>query len=226
MKKDLLVYLNTYNRYNSTLPLAILSVINQTYKFDKFIMFDDNKVENAKDLREIEHFNYLFKLMDEKGIQWEYRWGQKKGAHFNHEQANMEGFKYAFFIDDDNVLEPDTLENLMAEMKDGVGAVGGLILKPPARDLPPGIDGTLDDVFKGQNIAWYKWTGAPKEVEHLYSSFLYRCGIVHHDLRLSKKAFRGETMFTHSLFLKGYKLICTPKAVTWHFENSQGGCRG
>jgi hypothetical protein len=31
-------------------------------------------------------------------------------------------------------------------------------------------------------------------------------------------------MFTHSLFLKGYKLICTPKAITWHFE-SAGGCR-
>ena len=34
--------------------------------------------------------------------------------------------------------------------------------------------------------------------------------------------FRGETMFTHSLLLKGYKLVVTPKAITWHFQ-SKGG---
>jgi hypothetical protein len=29
-------------------------------------------------------------------------------------------------------------------------------------------------------------------------------------------------MFTHSLFLKGYRLIVTPGAITWHFQ-TQGG---
>ncbi len=223
MKKDVLIYLNTFKRYDSTLPLAILSVINQTYKFDKFIIFDDNKDENKKDLRTIEHYKYLFDMMDQKGINWEYRFGHQKGAHFNHEDANLEGFKYAFFIDDDEVLEPNTLDELMKCMTDDVGAVGGLILQPPTRGLPEGLSGKMSDVFNGQNIAWYIWNGEPKEVEHLFSSFLYRCNIVHHDLRLSSVVFRGETMFTHSLFLKGYKLICTPKAITWHFQTRSSG---
>lgn len=220
----ILAYLNTYNRYDTILPMALMSIILQTRKPDKIIIFDDNKSENARDLRQVEHYNYIFKLMDQKGIAWEYRWGHRKGAHFNHEDANMEGFDAAWFLDDDNVAEANVLEELEKQLVDGVGAVGGLILKPPAGPLPAHLDGSMKDVWAGQNLAWYTWNGKPKEVEQLYSGFLYRCGIVHHDLRLTKKVFRGETMFTHSLFLLGYKLICTPKAVTWHFEGA-GGCR-
>jgi len=29
-------------------------------------------------------------------------------------------------------------------------------------------------------------------------------------------------MFTHSLLLKGFKLVVTPKAVTWHFQSAGG----
>ncbi len=219
----ILAYLNTYKRYDSTLPLAMLSLINQTRKPDKIIFFDDNKDEFKKDLREVEHYKYLFDMMDEKGIIWEYRFGHQKGAHHNHEDANMAGFDAAWFIDDDNVPEPNVLEELEKELKDDVGAVGGLILQPPIGPLPEGVTGKLSDVFNGQNLAWYRWDGEPKETEHLYSGFLYRCNIIHHDLRLSSVVFRGETMFTHSLFLKGYKLIVTPKAITWHFQTRNNG---
>ena len=219
----ILAYLNTYNRYESTLPMALLSLINQTRKPDHITIFDDNK--EPKDLRNIEHYKYLFDLMDQKGIGWNYVFAEKKGAHYSHEKANMMGYDAAYFIDDDNVAESNVLEELEKLLVDGVGAVGGLILKPPASILPTTVRGRMEDVFNGQNVAWYTWEGRPKEVEHLYSGFLYRCNIVHHDLRLSKKVFRGETMFTHSLFLKGYKLIVTPKAITWHFESRVGGCR-
>lgn len=218
----ILAYINTYNRYDTTFPMALLSIINQTRKPDKIHIYDDNKV--PCDPQKKEHLNYLFKLMDQKGIPYWYEFAGKKGAHHNHEKANMAGFDAAWFIDDDNVAESNVLEELEKQLIDGVGAVGCLIIKPPATQLPPYVTGKLEDIYLGKNIAWHTWVGKPKEVEHLYSGFLYRCNIVHHDLRLSKKAFRGETMFTHSFFLKGYKLICTPKAITWHFE-SDGGCR-
>ena len=213
-----LAYINTYKRYDTTLPMAILSILNQTYKPDKLIIFDDNKEETARDVRNDEHYAYLFKLADEKGIPVWWQWGEKKGAHWNHEAANMAGFDVAWFIDDDCVAEPTCLEQLMKQMKSGVGAVGGLIIQPPSSSLPLGVENKIDKIYSGQNIQWYKWYGKPREVEHIYSSFLYRCNIVHHDLRLSSVVFRGETMFTHSLFLKGYKLIVTPDALTWHFQ--------
>lgn len=214
-----LAYINTFNRYATTLPMCILSVINQTRRPDKFIIFDDTK--EPKDLREIEHYQYLFRLLDQKEIDWEVIFGEKKGAHFSHERANLMGYDLAWFIDDDCVAEPTCLEELLKEMKDDVGAVGGLILPPQAGKLPSNADNKIDDLDL-PNIQWFNWTGEPREVEHVYSSFLYRCGITHYDLRLSSVAFRGETMFTHSLFLKGFKLIVTPKAITWHFQTIGG----
>lgn len=218
----ILAYVNTYNRYNTTLPMALLSMIQQTRKPDHITIFDDNK--EPIDPRTIEHYKYLFNTMDQKGITWNWVYAEQKGAHHSHEKANLMGYDAAWFIDDDNVAEPNVLEELEKLLVDGVGAVGCLIMKPPALPLPLGVTGSLNDIYIGQNLAWYRWEGEPKEVEHLYSCFLYRCNIVHHDLRLSKKAFRGETMFTHSFFLKGYKLICTPKVTIWHYE-STGGCR-
>lgn len=216
-------YINTYNRSGTTLPLTILSILNQTYKPNSLTVYDDNA--EFKDPRFNPTLKFLLDLSMEKGIQWYWLQGERKGAHFNHEKANlMTDCDYCWFLDDDQVAEPICLENLLKEMKDDVGAVAGLILKTPTQQLPAGIDGTLDDVWKGQNIQWYRWSGKPVECEHLYSSFLYRPGISHWDLRLSRKTFRGETMFTHSFFLKGYKLIVTPEAITWHFEGN-GGCR-
>jgi hypothetical protein len=201
--------------------MAMLSIINQTRKPDKFIVFDDTK--EPRDPRTIEHYMYLFKLMDQKGISWEWIWGHKKGAHHSHEMANTAGFDMAWFIDDDCVAEPTCLEELLKEMKDDVGAVGGLIPQPPAALLPPNVtNNRIADLTSMPNIQWFVWDGPPRQVEHIYSQFLYRCGIVHHDLRLSSVVFRGETMFTHSLMLKGYKLMVTPKAVTWHFQTTGG----
>lgn len=224
-----LVYVCTCNRYDTTLPMALLSLIQQTRKPNKIMIFDDTKDDKKRDPREMEHYAYLFKLMDQKGIPFEWIWAKKLGAHHSHEMANTLGpdhggpFDLAWFIDDDCVAEPDCLERLLWEMKPGVGAVGGLILQPPAGPLPPGVThNKIDDITRCPNIQWFVWGGKPVEVEHIYSQFLYRCGIVHHDLNLSSVVFRGETMFTHSLLLRGYKLIVTPSAVTWHFQGKGG----
>ena len=223
MVKKTLAYINTYNRTDTTLPLAILSVINQTHKPDALIIFDDNT--EFKNPLENPTLKYLLDLSMQKGIQWHWLPGERKGAHFNHERANLMGYDFNWFLDDDHVAEPSCLEKLMKEMKDNVGAVGGLILKTPVEPKPNDLKTSkIDDVWSGRNIQWYSWAGKPIEVEHLYSSFLYRPNISHWDLRLSRKTFRGETMFTHAFFLRGYKLIITPNSITWHFE-SDGGCR-
>lgn len=216
-------YINTYGRTETLLPLTILSIINQTVKPTSLTIWDENK--DFKNPLENPTLKYLLDLCMEKGIQWHWLRGDCKGAHHNHEKMNSrDDCDYLWFLDDDQVCESNCLEKLLEGMKEDVGAVAGLILKTPTQKLPIGIDGKLNDIYKGQNIQWYKWGGEPKECEHLYSSFLYRPNIVHFDTRFSKKSFRAETQFTHSLFLKGYKLIVTPNAVTWHFE-SDGGCR-
>jgi hypothetical protein len=63
------------------------------------------------------------------------------------------------------------------------------------------------------------------EVDHLYSSFLYRADVAHYDTTLSPVAHREETIFTHSLKEKGYKLYYINGAITYHFRQEQGGIR-
>jgi hypothetical protein len=142
-----------------------------------------------------------------------------------HEDDNLlEGWDGVWTMDDDQIADCNVLETLEKEMVEGVGAVAGLVLKPPAGPLPAGVDGTLDDIWRGQSLQWYVWSGSPRSVEHLHSTFLYRPRIAHWDLRLSRKAFRGETMLSHSLYRRGLKLLVTPHCTTWHLE-AGGGCR-
>lgn len=221
----ILAAFSTYKRYDTTLPLTILSIALQTRVPDHLIIYDDTPKEVEREFWKEEHYTHLMRLISQKGISWEIRPGWKKGAHHNHETSNkLKGYDAIWLFDDDHAPDPTCLEELIKEFKDGVGAVGGLIIPPGTGKgpLPSNAGNKIDNLYL-PNIQWFNWDGEPKEVEHIYSSFLYRPGIVHHDTRLSSVVFRGETMFTHSLYLKGYKLIVTPKAILWHMPAKGGG---
>jgi hypothetical protein len=84
--------------------------------------------------------------------------------------------------------------------------------------------GLLQNIDKEPNIQW-GLIKEPKQVEHLYSTFLYRAGVHDFNLGLSRVAHREETLFTYGLHKKGYKLLTVPNAITWHLKNPQGGIR-
>jgi hypothetical protein len=63
------------------------------------------------------------------------------------------------------------------------------------------------------------------EADHLHSTFLYRAGIVDYNLDLSPVAHREETLFTHELKRKGYRLLIDQTAVTHHLKQSSTGIR-
>ena len=218
---SVLCVIPTKGRYFSTLPLAIASVISQTVKPDKLLIYDDGE---HKDLREVPTYQYFFKTLDDVGIKWEVAFGNGNGQHFGHQKANTSDFKFVWRLDDDTIAMPDVLEKLLSHMKEGVGAVGGAVITPggEARATEYGIK--LLDVNRLPNIQWAKGTGVV-EVEHLYSSFLYRSNIVDYCLELSKVAHREETIFSHRLFRAGYRLLVDGTAVTYHYRNPEGGIR-
>lgn len=220
MDKKILCSISTKGRYDSTLSLAIMAIANQTLKPSKFVLFDDN--DKPKDLRENPTFNYIFRILDEKGIVWEVLFGQRKGQHYNHHVANNLGFKFVWRVDDDCVPEYDVLEKLMAKMDDDVGAVGGSILTPP---FIKGIDATgkIENVKIEPNLQW-DYISDTKEVDHLHCSYLYRAGVHDFELKLSSKAHREETMHTYGIKKMGFKVLITP-AVTWHLKAPAGGIR-
>lgn len=218
--KEILCSISTRGRYDTTLPLAIASVITQTLTPNKLVIFDDN--ENPRDLRETQHYLYLFQMLDMKNIEWEYIFAGKKGQHHNHQMANAMGYKWVWRMDDDTIAEANTLEILYSHVDDEVGAVGGAILTPPNMQPVPST-GLIENI--GEPSIQWGIIKEKKEVDHLHCSFLYRAGIVDYCLSLSRVAHREETLFTYDLKRAGYKNYIVPDAVTWHLKNKDGGIR-
>jgi len=218
---NVLCMIPTKGRYFTTLPLAIQSVISQTVKPDKLIIYDDGE---HIDLRTNPIYQYFFSTLDEVGIKWEVKFTSGVGQHYAHQQANTSDFKYVWRLDDDTVAQPDVLEKLLSHMKEGVGAVAGSVVTPGGQAKSERYGTRLLEVNLLPNLQWAVGTGI-YEVEHLYSSFLYRTNIVDYCLELSKVAHREETIFTHRMFLAGYKLLVDRSAVTWHYRNPEGGIR-
>jgi GT2 family glycosyltransferase len=211
--------ITTYNRYDTTLPMVLNAVINQTHSPDKVIIFDDNK--EPIDLRNNFIYKHLFDIMDYKRIPWEVKFGQKKGQHYSHQAANLMGYDWVWRVDDDCVPEPNVLENLLSYASDSVGAVGGSILTPPVDNVS--ATGKIKMLDLEPNIQWgYIMDETP--VDHLHCSFLYRAGVNDFHLGLSQIAHREETLFTYGLKKKGYQVIVVPDAVSWHLK-APGGIR-
>lgn len=221
---SILCSISTRGRYHTTLPLAIQSVIMQTKKPDKLIIFDDNDQDKIEDMREVHIYQYLFEMLQLNGIKWEWVFAERKGQHYNHQKANKMGFDWIWRLDDDTVAEPDVLEKLYYQTLNNnpVGAVGGSILTPPFPKISK-VTGKIENIDKEPNIQW-DYIKQDQDVDHLHCSFLYKAGINDFDLRLSKVAHREETIFTYGLKRKGYRIIVTP-TVTWHLRNREGGIR-
>jgi hypothetical protein len=223
----ILCSISTKGRYHTFLPIAIQAVINQTRLPDLLVIYDDN--DPSDDMRKFPVYQQLFKVMDIKGIRWEWQFAGKKGQHYNHqlanERASREGYDYVWRVDDDNAPEPNVLANLENEMiASGAGAVGGAILTPNWDTRPRTATGKIANIDNEPNIQWGYITER-KEVEHLHCSFLYKAGVFDYNLGLSRVAHREETLFTYGMFKLGYKMVVIPDTITWHFKSDHGGIR-
>jgi Glycosyl transferase family 2 len=218
----------TKDRYLTTLPLTLISIANQTRKPDFVMVYDDSS--NPIDIGANETLRYCFQLFDSKGIRWRHVWGQKRGQHIGHQFIQSQSEEYVWRIDDDEVAEPDVLQKLMSQFDPAgkIGAVGGLVVIPGA-----GLDfckpNKIADAMqnKSYNCQWHFWKGAEKivQVEHLYSSYVYRKGLMDYETSLSPVAHREETLHSYGIFKKGYRLIVMGDATTWHLRASTGGIR-
>jgi len=211
----------TRGRYDTTLPLAIQAVVNQTKKIDKLVIFDDN--DEPKDLRENQIYKHLLESLNYKGIEWEWVYALRKGQHYSHQMANEKGYEFVWRVDDDCRPEQNVLENLLSHMTPTVGAVGGSILTPPFAPVT-NATGRIEDIYTEPNLQW-DMIKEVKSVDHLHCSFLYRAGIHDYNLNLSRVAHREETLFTYGLKQKGYDILVVPDAVTWHMKYNNGGIR-
>jgi hypothetical protein len=230
MSSTVTASVSTKGRYETTLPLLIAGICAQTVKPKQIVIFDDGEM---KDLRGVSPYSHLFPLLMHSGIPWFHLPGGKVGQVKNHQTTlDRADTDFVWRLDDDNMPEPDCLERLLeaAEFDPRVGAVAGLVHDPKSVSRRPSfITGRIEDVLCPFNLQWFDWAGQPEEVDHLYSTFLYRVEAAKkaggYCRDLSPVGHREETMFSHEIKRAGYKLLVTPGAKTWHFRESTGGIR-
>jgi len=218
---------STKDRYQTTLAPCISAIVNQTRKPEKLKIYDDGAQEN---LFELAPFSGLLRLAQDKGIDVEVLSTPRKGQVGNHQHClDNATTEVVWRVDDDELPEPDCLANLLAELKDGVGAVAGLVHHPAnVQPLPADLSGNLTDIDRG-NLQWYEWNSGPREVEHLYSTFAYKVSAAKeaggYPMELSPVGHREESIFSARINRAGYKLLVTPHAKTIHLQEATGGIR-
>lgn len=223
---DVTCYISTRGRYFSTLPLAIMSVINQKLKPKRLIIFMDDYSEKPVDLRKYSVYQHLFKMLLDAGINWDVVFGEGKGQVLNHQKAiDMAGTEFLWRLDDDNSAEPDVLEKLMACFDEGVGAVGGSV-PTPGQNVSGPCSTKISEICSSSNIQWSVGTGVIP-TDHLYSTFVFRKAAAAHGYckELSTVGHREETIFTHEMKRAGWQLLIDRSAVTHHLRETVGGIR-
>lgn len=237
--------ISTRGRYFTTLPMCIAAIAAQTRKPEKLVIYDDGE---QIDLRQHEPYEAIFRMLDEQGIKWEVVATPRKGQVTNHQHClDTADTTFVWRVDDDLIPLPNNLERLLNTIRDytppmynravdglfsehSIGAVAGLIHHPHnVRPLPDSVTGKLSDVSLGLNVQWFQLAGYPREVSHLYSSFLYRVKAAReaggYPINLSPAGHREETIFSHQIHRAGYKLIVQPDAKSFHLQAATGGIR-
>jgi GT2 family glycosyltransferase len=222
---------STKGRFNTTLPLVLTSLANQTVKPSTLFIYDDNPT--LEDLRNNDIYKNLFTLLNRVGINWEVKVGGRVGQVINHNRA-LEEVKtdWIWRLDDDNIMEANTLQRLseFAFNNSNIGAVGPLILDPKNTFAYSALGSNkIEDIFIGLNIQWMeKHSQKIIDVDHLQgSTFLFRkeAGKHGYDSRLSKVGHREETIFTHEMKRAGWRLSVLTDVKTWHMRYGAGGIR-
>jgi len=229
-QKHILVDICTRGRYDSTLPMALSSVVNQKLVPDKIVLYDDTP--NPVDLREIFVYKSLFALMDKKKIKWEVVFGNSRGQVLGHQHALDKAESLIYRCDDDEITDSDCLGRMydILTSSNKIGAVSTLVLNPLKEilTLPYFLKGKIEEIYLS-NVQWYTNSmDLPMLVAHLHSTFLYRKEAGQHGYckDLSPVGHREETIFTYEMKRVGWDLaICPSDVVTWHLQESKGGIR-
>ena len=226
IKSNITVLLSTCDRYDTTLPLCLLSILNQTRKPDRIVIIDDSIKNKFYETYQIKQLLLLAKY---KNITIDYYFGEKKGMI----PALEHGFKkikdgWVFKIDDDNVLEPNVIEIFENNIRDEIGAMSGIIVTDQNAynrdDRTAKMSSKLKDIYTHFNIQMvYNQDSSPKEVEHLYSNYFFRKESLNSfPVEFQPSGHREDSVVTHGIYRNNYKLVVYPNAKMYHLNTDNG----
>lgn len=234
LQNKVTVHVSTLGRYHTTLPLMLISLINQSMKPYEILIYDDNPLDKREDLRKDWLYKHIFRMMEINGILWQMLAGGRQGQVFNHNLAIDKSETNLILRADDDCYYPYNYieEQMRIIEQDDVGAVGSLVwhCNMPIPALQPEMKNLISQSLYMNAVEWcVPNTKELMEVEHLYSTFIFKKDVAikagRYCMELSKVGHREETIFSHRIFRTGKKLIVNPNVVVYHLKNSDGGIR-
>ena len=226
MKDNITVLLTTCDRYNTTFPLCLLSILNQTRKPNRIVIVDDSL--NNK-FHENDQIKQLLTLAKYKSVVVDYYFGESKGQVF----ALQKGFEkikegWIFKTDDDNILEPNVLEIFEKNISDEIGAMSGVIVMDKdafyRKETDVIFSSKIEDIYSHFNTQMiFHQSNEPKEAEHLYSNYFFKKEYLSsYPLELQPSSYREDTIVTYTIYNKNYKLYIYPEVKIYHFGTNNG----
>ena len=221
MTDEITVLVTTCDRYQTLLPLCLLSIVNQTYKPNRIVLVDDNL---NKEFYDHEILRNVLTVMKYRNIEFQYLYGESKGCSYALQRGlDVIDSGWILKVDDDNILEPNVIELYVQNISEEIGAMGGLILDNKSflrKQEFQSIYNQIGDLYSKINIQMVaNQTPEIKEVEHIYSNYFFRKDVAPDQcLKLTPSCHREDTIFTHEIFRKGYRLIVIPQSKTYHMN--------
>lgn len=222
MKNKITVLLTTCDRYDSTLPICLMSIINQTRLPDRIVLVDDSRNTINKSFYSNKIIKYLLVLIKNKNISIDYFYGEKKGQVPALQLGlNKIDDGWVLKTDDDNVLDANVLERFESEIKNDIGAISCLILDENSifrSDKDVRMSSKIEDLYSCFNVQMVGiQNDKPKFVEHIYSNYFFRRDLAdNYPTELQPYSLREDTIFTYSIFRKGFKLLILPDVKIYH----------
>lgn len=224
MKNNITVLLTTCDRYDTTLPLCLLSIINQSRLPDRIVIVDDSRNNVFYSHNQIKHILLLCKFKD---ITIDYFYGEKKGA-VPALQLGLNNIDdgWVFKVDDDTILNSNVLEKFESEIKEDIGAMSCLILDKEAVYRSSDdvfMSSKIEDLYSAFNVQMVgKQSNESKSVDHLYCNYFFRRDLADdYPMELQPYSLREETIFTHSIFRKGFKIMVFPDTIIYHLDTDK-----
>lgn len=234
---SLIALVPTKDRYFYTLPLTILSILEQSTSVDEILVLDDS-IEYT-DITTVPMFQCLFEMCKFKHIKFNLIRTMNIGIpmvfKIGLEHAVKNNYDHVWKLDDDYIANTNTVTNYYNTLNShkSMGAYGTLIHLPniddntkKSGDIAGIFDTITPQIITNKDVLYHNRYMYP---EHLYCSFIFRTAcknIVSTDyMLLTKIGNREETIFTYEIFKSGYKLMVDTSLISIHLKVSRGGIR-
>ncbi|MEM5790555.1 MAG: glycosyltransferase family 2 protein [Candidatus Aenigmatarchaeota archaeon] len=215
------IIIPSYNRQN-VVKECIKNVFTQSYKNWEIIVIDDGS-KKPYFLPKHPHIKLVRNKIN-------------KGPAFSRNLGiELSKGRIVFILDDDIILTKNYLriliEDLLKYKKEKVGGVAGRLLYPHKKY----------EVEKGKIFSISKLTGYPElkasfdTKKPVFVGSLHSCAVfwkeIFDKIKFDEETYKGNFTFVEPDFYfrmqkNGYKLLFEPKAVAYHLQAQEGGCKG